>query len=167
MFGGLLDVYKCKISFFPQPWWPTVMQVHYTLTVPPILPLPPPPFLNKANLRTALQAGQKGEKLIKSFLRSNKRLFFAILFILWFKSHQTLYIFVSLAHGFNTLLSYSICLWNCLAILIALWEMITCNNTFRDDFYAVLVWEILILSTESSIRVFARVQILKLLNQGD
>ena len=42
-------------------------------------PQPPTPFLNKANLSTALQAGQKGEKLIKSFLRSNKWLFFAIL----------------------------------------------------------------------------------------
>ena len=86
------------------------MQLPYILTINP-------PSLNKANIPIALQAGQKGKIYIyifKSFLRSNKWLFFpSFLFILLrFKSHQTLYISVSLAHSFNTLLSYSVCLWN-------------------------------------------------------
>ena len=37
---------------------------------------------------------------------------------------------------------------------VVAWEMILPNTTLRDDFYAMLVWEILILSTELSIWVF-------------
>ena len=118
--GGLSDVYKCKISILPQPWWPTVMQVRYILTISP-------PFLSKANLRTALQAGQKGKKIKASFSLRNGYFLPSFHFILlWFKSHQTLFIFVSLAHNFNTLLSYSKCLWNCLA-------MVNVSSTLRDD----------------------------------
>ena len=82
--GALSDVYKWKISFLPQPSWPTVTQVPYILIIRPT-------FLNKPNLCTALQACQEGKKIIKILLRSNKWLFLpSFLFILlWFKSHQT------------------------------------------------------------------------------
>ena len=59
VFGALSDVYKSKISFLPQPWWPTVMQMLYMLTISPL-------SLNKANLPKALQAGQKGKKNSKA-----------------------------------------------------------------------------------------------------
>ena len=74
-----------------------------------ILTISRPPSLNKANLPTSRQAGQKGKKVLKSFLRSHKLLFFSsFLFVLLrFKYHQALYISVRLAHSFNTLLSYS------------------------------------------------------------
>ena len=59
-----------------------------------------PSSLNKANLPTALQAGQLGKKIFKSFCCSNKWLFFPSFLFIWlrFKSHQTLYISVGLAH---------------------------------------------------------------------
>ena len=52
---------------------------------------------------------KKEKKVLKSFLRSHKWLFFSsFLFVLLrFKYHQTLYISARLAHSFNTLLSYS------------------------------------------------------------
>ena len=117
-----------------------------------------PPSPKKANLATALQVGQKGKKYSKaSFVSINGYYFPSFMFILLrFKSHQTLYISVSLAQSFNTLLSYSMFLKFVLpySMWVVLWEMIPCNTTLRDDFYAVLVWEILVLSTELSIWVF-------------
>ena len=107
VFGALSDVYNHRISFLCQPWWPAVMQVPYILTISPLFPQQ-----SKPSYSTASWSNRK--KIFKSFCCSNKWLIFpSFLFILLqFKSHQTLYISVVLAHSFNTLLSYSIHLWN-------------------------------------------------------
>ena len=70
---------------------------------------------------------------------------------------------VSLAIIFNMFMKFVLpyLMW------VVLWGMILCNTTLRDDFYATLVWEILILSTESGIWVFCHGANFETANQGD
>ena len=74
VFEALPDVYKCKISFLPQPWWPTVMQVPYILSISP-----PFPQQRRPSYSTASWSIRK--KIFKSFLCSNKWLLFSILHV--------------------------------------------------------------------------------------
>ena len=67
--------------------------------------------LSKLSYSTTSRSNRKN--IFKSFFYSNKWLFIYIppVYFVLFKSHQTLYISVILAHSVNTLLSYLICLW--------------------------------------------------------
>ena len=117
------------------------------------------PFLQQGKPSYSTASWSKRKKYIyskASFALINGYFFPSFLVILLrFKSHQILYISVSLAHSFNTLLSHSDVYEICLAIFnVLLWVIILCNTTLRDDFSAMLVWEILILSTELGIWVF-------------
>ena len=82
---------------------------------------------------------KRGKKRFKSFLHSNKWLFFPSSLFIWlrFESHQTLYMSISLAHNVNTFNMFMIC-----------------EQYFEKWFYAMLVWVMLILSTELGIWVF-------------
>ena len=95
VFGALSDVNKCKISFLPQPWWPTITQVPYMLTSSPPLPPTKQTFLQHCKLV------KKEKKYSKaSFAPINGYYFPSFMFIfLRFKRHQTLYISVSLAQS--------------------------------------------------------------------
>ena len=124
------------------------MQVPHILTISP-------PFLQQGKPSYSTASWSKRKKYIyskASFALINGYFFPSFLFILLrFKNHQILCVSVSLAHSFNTLLSHSVCF----AIFnVLLWVIILCNTTLRDDFSAMLVWEILILSTELGIWVF-------------
>ena len=96
---------------------------------------PPFPQQSKTSYSTASWWERKQKYWKASFTLINRYCLQSFLFILLrFKSHQTLYVFVSLAHSFNTLLSYSIwyyCqyiqyIFNCLVIF-------NVSSTFRDD----------------------------------
>ena len=85
LFGALSDPYNCKISFLPQPWWPTVMEVSYISTISP-----PFPQQCKPSYSTASWSKRKEIYLKTPFALINGFISFFLFILLQFNSHQTL-----------------------------------------------------------------------------